>query len=125
MSTERRVPGSGGAAEQLVADYLRRTGYILCVQNYCCPHGELDIVARDGDVLCFIEVKFRSSDNQGHPLESITPAKQRKISLAALAYMQNHGLSDEETVRFDVVAVTLDEDVCDIQLVPGAFDSCV
>lgn len=121
----KRLKDIGGAAEQLAADHLRQAGYLLVQQNYRCPMGEIDIIAQDRDILCFIEVKMRSSGEQGHPLESITPLKQRKISLAALSYLQEHQLCDGQDVRFDAVAISLQGDICEIELVKGAFDSNV
>lgn len=119
------IPGSGGAAEELAAEHLRRAGYRVLQRNYRSRVGEIDIVAADGDILCFIEVKFRMSTGQGHPLESVTPAKQRKISLTALSYLQEAQACDDRTVRFDVVAITLTDELCEIQLVKNAFDSRV
>ncbi|MBZ0167545.1 MAG: YraN family protein [Candidatus Omnitrophica bacterium] len=124
MTAEEQTTHIGGIAEQVAADYLRQRGYTVILQNYRCQIAEVDIIAKDGDVLCFVEVKMRTAGEQGHPLESITPRKQRKISLAALTYLQEQDLCDRQIVRFDVVAITLESEICDVQLVKGAFDSC-
>ncbi|MCA9404351.1 MAG: YraN family protein [Candidatus Omnitrophica bacterium] len=125
MSSRAPVPGSGGVAEQLAAERLCQSGYVVREKNYRCPLGEIDIVAEDGDVLCFIEVKFRAGEQQGHPLEAITPAKRRTISLVALHYLQKYAVAEDVTVRFDAVAVTLGEDSCEVEIVPGAFESSI
>lgn len=125
MAAEKQMTHIGGIAEQVAADYLRQAGYTVIRQNYRCRIAEVDIIAKDGDVLCFVEVKMRMSGEQGHPLESVTPLKQRKISLAALTYLQEQDLCDQLIVRFDVVAINLDCEICDVQLVKGAFDSCI
>lgn len=125
MKDSTSVPGSGGAAEQLAAEHLGRAGYVLRERNYRCPLGEIDIIADDGNVLCFIEVKFRTDPRQGHPLESITPAKRRTISLAALHYLQENTVGEDVIARFDAVAVTLEEGFCEVDIVKGAFESTI
>lgn len=66
--------------------------------------GELDLVAQDGDVTVFVEVKTRSSLSAGHPTEAITAAKQKKITQSALAYLKRRGWLERRS-RFDVIAV--------------------
>lgn len=66
--------------------------------------GELDLVARDGDCVVFVEVKTRRSAAAGHPVEAITPAKQKKLTQLALAFLKRHQLF-ESSARFDVVTV--------------------
>ena len=99
--------------------------------------GEIDIVAWDGPVLCFVEVKTRRATGRSSPVapaEAVTPAKQRQIARLALAYANRHGLlSDDATggpddgvaLRFDVVAVVLDRDNENLlrraDLIRGAF----
>jgi putative endonuclease len=70
--------------------------------------GELDIVALDGEVLVFVEVKTRRSAETGHPAEAVTPAKQRRLTRLAVTFMKRHALLDRKA-RFDVVAVTWPE----------------
>ena len=118
-----RIQDIGGTGEQFAAEYLTKAGYRIIEINYVCRSGEIDIVAQEGDMLCFVEVKLRQGQDHGHPLEAITPRKQRKISLAALSYLQEQDLCDCQDVRFDVVAISLVNDICDVQLVRGAFDS--
>jgi putative endonuclease len=97
----------GRAGEAIAADYLRRRGYAILEMNYRCPVGEVDIVARDGEWLAFVEVRTRRSRAFGTPEESITPAKQQKLIELAQTYLQEHDLSDVPW-RIDVVAVEMD-----------------
>ncbi|MCR4998786.1 MAG: YraN family protein [Lachnospiraceae bacterium] len=107
----------GGSYEQRAAEYLQSRGYEILQMNYRCRIGEVDIVARDGSYLVFLEVKYRRTTNRGLPVEAVGYAKQKKISAVASYYLMSHGCLDNVSVRFDVVAI-LGED---IQLFQNAF----
>ena len=96
----------GRRAELLARDYLSRHGYRLIAVNFECPGGELDIVAYEGEVLCFIEVRARSSVLFGHPLETIGPRKIRRIVRAASAYL-SHVPTPWPPMRFDALGIVL------------------
>jgi len=115
----------GAEGEKLAVEYLAQNGYKIIKRNYRCKMGEIDIVALDKDILCFVEVKTRASEEQGHPLESITPAKQRKLSLVALNYLQEHEMLHLQEARFDVVSILEDFGELKIDIIQNAFDSCV
>lgn len=84
--------------------------------------GQIDLVARDGDVLCFVEVKTRRRAERGAAVEAVTPAKQKHLVRAAMRFLQEHRLRDV-MVRFDVVAVTVSpEGRSSFELVRNAFD---
>ena len=74
----------------------------LLARNYHAPGGEVDLIARDGDTLVFVEVKTR---REGVPAEAVTPAKQSRLTLAALHFLRRHHALEVRS-RFDVVAVT-------------------
>jgi putative endonuclease len=97
----------GQRGEDVAAAYLREQGYEILARNWRCPAGELDIVAREGGKLAFVEVRTRRGDRFGSPEESITPAKQVKLVEVAQTYLQEHNLADEDW-RIDVVAVEID-----------------
>jgi len=80
---------------------------VVLTRNYRCPEGEIDLVVRDPEgVLCFVEVRSRRSASHGDPLETVTPAKQRRLALAARRYLAElDGGADLPTTRFDVVGV--------------------
>ena len=97
----------GRQGEDIAAAYLGKQGYLILARNWRCPAGELDIVAREGGALVFVEVRTRRGDRFGTPEESITPTKQAKLVEVAQTYLQEHGLADENW-RIDVVAVEMD-----------------
>jgi putative endonuclease len=119
MTRERISTGKTG--EEIAAAYLSRLGYEIVERNFRCPRGEIDIVARDGGTLVFIEVRSRRTDNYGSSLESVGYSKQKKLSLVAAYYLNSHGLYDIEA-RFDVVAVTFSPFRPEVELVRDAFD---
>lgn len=77
----------------------------MILRGYHSPHGEVDLIARDGNVLVFIEVKTR---RRGEPAEAVTPEKQRRLTLTALHFSKKHRLL-EQASRFDVVAIVWPE----------------
>ena len=78
---------TGSRYERIAADFLRSQGYRILVQNYCCRAGELDLVALDGDTLCFVEVKYRKNTDCGMPGEAVDENKRRRIAGAARTYI--------------------------------------
>jgi putative endonuclease len=95
----RRLLGDRGERE--AARWLRRQGLRILVRGYRTSRGEIDLIARDGDTVVFIEVKTR---RQGEPAEAVTPEKQRRLSLAALQFLKQHRLLEERS-RIDVIAL--------------------
>ncbi len=96
----------GRKGEKISVDYLKKKGYNIILCNYRCKIGEIDIIARDGKTLVFVEVKTRSSFTFGPPVTSITPRKQRQISRTAEHYLTKKKLFNSEA-RFDVVSVVI------------------
>ena len=96
----------GDAGEREAARSLRRHGMKVLCRGYRTDHGEIDLVALDGDVVVFVEVKAR---RHGEPAEAVTPEKQRRLTLAALHFLKKHRLLDQPC-RFDVVAIVWPED---------------
>ena len=78
---KRRI---GADKEILAADYLKNQGYRILKQNFFCKDGEIDIIAQDDGVLCFIEVKYRSDLSEGYPEEAVDINKIRRISRSAV-----------------------------------------
>jgi len=106
----------GTQSEEAAARFLRSRGYRLLQRNYRTRFAEIDIIARDGDTLCFVEV--RSKNTPGfEPAESIDLRKRRKIGRAAVQYLKEHDLLDHRA-RFDVVCVRDGQG----QLIKDAFD---
>jgi putative endonuclease len=96
----------GDRGERAAARFLRRQGMRVLLRGYRAQSGEIDLIARDGDILVFVEVKAR---RQGVPAEAVTPEKQRRITRAALHFLRKHGLL-EQRCRFDVVAIVWPDD---------------
>lgn len=90
-------------AEGLAALYLLSKGYAVLERRYRTKYGEIDLIARKGDMVCFVEVKARAS--LGEAMESVTPRARGRIENAALSYIADHPESAECAMRFDVVAV--------------------
>jgi putative endonuclease len=120
MQSSRDELGRWG--EKVACRFLRREGYRILGRNYVSPAGEIDVVARDGDMLVFVEVKTRSGTEFGGPLEAVGREKQRRIVRMARWYLAKHRI-EEYPCRFDVVAVTRrdDEKNPTIELVRSAF----
>ncbi len=98
--------GLGYYGEDLAARHLADRGYTILARNWRCAHGELDLVARDGDCLVLVEVRTRRGRALGTPEESITPAKQARLVDLAWAYVQEQDWVGDW--RIDVVAIEMD-----------------
>ena len=99
----------GKKYEAQAAEFLEKQGYLILERNFQCRQGEIDLIGKEGEYLCFIEVKYRKSANYGTPLEAVTKAKQRKISKTALYYLAKEGYPEDTPCRFDVVGMTSDK----------------
>ena len=95
----------GTRSERAAARFLKRLGYRVVARNYSCPHGELDLVALDGDCVVFVEVRSTGSDDLGRPAESVNHAKQRRLTDLALYFLQQHRLLNH-AARFDVLTLS-------------------
>jgi putative endonuclease len=119
------VPGRnlefGQAAEKAATEFLKAKGYKILERNYKTRLGEIDIIAQDNGVICFVEVKARHSLNLGTPQEAVFAAKQRQISKAAVYYLKlNHLL--ERAARFDVLTLLYKGSLPEISLIKDAFE---
>jgi putative endonuclease len=112
----------GKRGEDLACEELQRRGYVILDRRFRTRRGEIDIVARDGAVVVFVEVKARSDSNFGDPLESITWQKRRRLGEIAAAYLYQRELG-HAACRFDVVSVVEGPGVGRaIELIQGAFE---
>lgn len=120
MAENKRAKGSRN--EILASEYLKRKGYRILCMNYRVRQGEIDIVAKDGEAIVFVEVKYRKNISAGHPLEAVNEAKQRQISKTALFYMNQQKLNpDLIEMRFDVVGILEDEILHIVNAFPFIF----
>ena len=111
----------GKAGESLAVKKLVSSGYAILEKNYRARSGEIDIIAKDKETIAFVEVKSRKTKSYGSAKYSITPGKQRKISMAALAYLKHKKLMKSKA-RFDVVIILADNNNHKIELIKNAFD---
>ena len=120
MKNLNKVVGNFG--EDLAITFLKNQGYTIIEKNFYCPLGEIDIIAKDGLYLVFIEVKTRYNLNYGSPLESINFSKQNKIKNVAQYYLINKHIL-KAYCRFDALEIILKK--CEtepkINLIKNAF----
>ena len=112
----------GTRGERLAARHLRRRGFKILYRNFRGRQGgEIDLICRDGDTLVFVEVKTRTREDFGRPLEAVNRQKQRRLSLGGLAWLRLLGNPDI-LFRFDVVEVMMAEAAPPrIELIRNAF----
>ncbi len=110
----------GKTGETAALEFIRQNGYILLEQNYRAPFAEIDIIAREGECICFVEVKTRTSLKRGLPRESVHHAKQQKIISGASFYLKEKRLFNQQ-VRFDVIDILLTGETQKITLIKNAF----
>lgn len=116
MSARTSTHQQGRFGEERAVEYLRARGYSVIERNFRCRVGEIDIVARDGDTLVFVEVRTRTDGRRGTALEAVTPAKQRRVAQVAEVYLTMRRLH-AAVCRFDVVGITGER----VELVRDAF----
>jgi putative endonuclease len=114
--------GSGARGERAAARYLRKRGYRILAMNFRVPGGEADIVAEKDELLVVVEVKTRSDGGAGGALTAVTPAKARRVWVAAVAYCRKHRISVAR-LRLDAMAVERKGFGMRITHVPGAMGS--
>ncbi|HDQ46160.1 MAG TPA: YraN family protein [bacterium] len=120
MSPESKRQTMGRAGEDAAAAYLERAGYVILHRNYRAGRGEIDIVAKDGGTLVFVEVKSGRAGRYGDPLDRVDIHKQRQIARIASLYLAESG-QDDIPCRFDVMDVRLSDGRCRILHLEDAF----
>ena len=114
---KRRV---GSAYETRAARFLEAQGLKILEQNFHCRAGEIDLIARDGREVVFVEVKYRANARQGDPAEAVSFRKQQTISRVSDYYALKHQMGEQVPRRFDVIAILGQE----LKHYPNAFDYC-
>lgn len=115
----------GEHGEALARQYLKAQGYQILEENFRNKMGEIDLIVRDGQTICFVEVKTRQSLQQGQPYEAVHSQKIRKLSQMATFYLRYKYRSLEIPSRFDVISILQNKagGLPDIQHIKNAFDS--
>ena len=122
MSKERLE--FGRLAEKTGAEFLKRKGYKILELNYKTKLGEIDIIAKEKETICFVEVKGRHSLDFGNPGEAVNLRKQQRIAKTAAFYLKINNLL-EQACRFDVISVLDNGNKEEISLIKNAFDNPV
>lgn len=114
----------GSLYENAAADFITEKGAKILIRNYRCRIGEVDIIARDEDYICFIEVKYRKDDLFGGPEAAVNFAKQRKISKVSAYYLLTNNMSEFTKIRYDVIAIDGTEGAFKFHWYKDAFNYC-
>ncbi|RPI79222.1 MAG: YraN family protein [Desulfobacteraceae bacterium] len=119
MTRERLQLGKLG--EDLALKKLKSLGYQSFIRNYRCPLGEIDLIARDGDTLVFLEIKTRRGRTLEYAKEAVNERKRRKIAQTAQVFLKENGCEEIKS-RFDVVAINLGQGRDEIEVIKNAFE---
>lgn len=112
MKNKRKI---GADYEKKAAEYLRQQGFLILEQNFYSRWGEIDVIAKDGRYLVFVEVKYRGSTSCGDPLEAVNAKKQKHICRAAFYFCVSHGYPDTTPCRFDVIAISGNDEIVHVR----------
>lgn len=111
----------GAFGEDLAAEFLKKNGFEILVRNFRCGKNEIDLIAKKGTTISFVEVKIRKGLEFGHAAEAVTRAKQSELAKAAECYLRKFPNS-ADLYRFDVVAITMTRgEAPDILFIEDAF----
>ncbi|MBF0384916.1 MAG: YraN family protein [Candidatus Omnitrophica bacterium] len=114
---------TGNFGEEIAATFLKEHGYKIIARNYRNRFGEIDIIAREKGILCFVEVKTRRNSAFGSPFEAIGEFKKKRMITSTKLYLEEIKMNDVQ-VRFDAVFITLDEDgTWQKSLIKGSFEA--
>ena len=116
---KRRV---GSFYEDLACTYIRENGGRIVERNYRALKGEIDIIARDGRYLCFIEVKYRKNSNYGPPEEAITNSKKKQICKISKLYLYFKIKSFDIPIRYDVITISGEREALVVKWYKNAFE---
>ncbi len=121
LSRHLSTTGKGRQFEILAQKFLRKQGLKQFQMNFHSRFGEIDLIARDADVLVFIEVRYRKNSDHGDAAATVNFHKQQKIIRTAQHYLQKSGLTNKMPCRFDVIGISGSVDALDIQWIKNAF----
>jgi putative endonuclease len=111
----------GRQGEKIAAEHLKRQGYTLVGANWRSTQGEFDLIAREGEVLVFVEVRTRRSGIEA-AFESINPRKRKILERMAYLYLSENELDSETAWRIDVIGVTISQSKPVVEHIQDAFD---
>ena len=108
MNEKKFNKAYGDIGEKIAQNYLKNNGYKLLICNFKNSLGEIDIIAKEKDIIVFVEVKYRKNNVFGLPREAVDFRKQQKIRMVATTYINKHNLQNQ-SCRFDVVEILGDQ----------------
>jgi len=111
----------GELGERIAARWLERSGWKIIARRFRSGRRDIDLVAQHDDLIAFVEVKARSGDDFGDPVEAVNHRKRRELSKSAQTWIDRHGRSGE-SYRFDVLGILLKDRRVFVRHVPGAFE---
>jgi putative endonuclease len=112
----------GQRGEDLACEFLKKNGYHIAERNFRCKMGEIDIVALDGEQICFVEVKARTRTDYGMPRDAVDRRKQQKLLRCAQLYLKLHPhLAERYSPRMDIVEILYREEGTYVRHTPSAF----
>ncbi len=110
----------GKVYEDLAVDFLRKNKFKIIARNFKCRFGEIDIIAREKNTLCFIEVRKRKTNSLVTAVESVDRKKREKIKITSLFYLKQNK-ERFENLRYDVISLTQEKEKLNLDLIRGAF----
>jgi len=111
----------GQKAEAIAVSFLKKKGFNILCQNYRSSIGEIDIIAKERDIIVFIEVKARTNTYYGLPKEAVTYKKQQQIIRTAMCYLNKKQLYNQSKIRFDVISILFTDNQPKIEHIKAAF----
>ena len=111
----------GDFYEDLACRYIKEQGAKILQRNFRAMRGEIDIIATDGEYLCFIEVKYRQNSLRGNPEEAVNFSKQKQICRISNIFLISRYHSLEKPIRYDVIALTGTDNAVNIRWIKNAF----
>lgn len=116
-------PARGGAAEDAACRHLEKIGFAVVQRNFRSRDGEIDIVARKGPLLVFVEVRSREDADFGSPEDTVGTRKRRRVAAAARRYLAQASPDSWREARFDVIAIEGSGERAVLRHYPAAFDA--
>lgn len=113
----------GDRGERMAEEYLKKKGYRIIERNFRGRYGEVDIIARQGETVVFVEVKTRSGKQFGTPKEAVDPRKAKRIIKASQEYLQSEGSVEDTSMRFDVIGISIENDAPVYEHIEAAFEA--
>jgi len=110
----------GKDGEDLAVNFLKKKGYKIIERNFRTSFGEIDIIAKDGEIIVFTEVKTRTDETFGHPFEAVHRKKREKMRNVALCFLKMK--KRELPSRFDVLSISIDNGEKNIEHIIDAFE---